>query len=65
MAEPVAEIDETTTETPPKSDGALRIGPLVFSAKFSIILIYVLILGFNFLLFVGVVLAALYRAGRL
>ena len=66
MTEPDLEPNATTAIDEPKpSPGTIRLGPLVISAKFSIILIYLIIIGFNLLLMVGVVLAALHRAGRL
>ena len=48
-----------------RSPGSIKLGPLVISARFSIILIFIIVIGFNLLLFLGVILAALYRAGRL
>ena len=48
-----------------RSPGSIRLGPFVISAKFSIVLIFIILIGFNLLLFLGVILAALYRAGRL
>lgn len=48
-----------------RSPGAIKLGPFVISAKFSIVLIFIIVIGFNLLLFLGVILAALYRAGRL
>lgn len=48
-----------------RSPGSIKLGPFVISAKFSIILIFIIVIGFNLLLFLGVILAALYRAGRL
>ena len=67
--QPVVEIlDEST---PPeqtgeyRSPGSIKLGPFVISAKFSIVLIFIIVIGFNLLLFLGVILAALYRSGRL
>lgn len=65
MIEPESETEVTTTEEPNPSAGSVRLGPLVISAKFSIILIYFAIIGFNVLLLLLVVLAAMHRAGRL
>jgi hypothetical protein len=66
MTEPDPEINETVTTDPAKpAPGSIRIGPFVISAKGSVMLIYLIIIGFNLLLMVGVVLAALHRAGRL
>ncbi|MCC6792393.1 MAG: hypothetical protein IT336_11945 [Thermomicrobiales bacterium] len=48
-----------------RSPGSVKLGPLIISARFSIILIFIIVIGFNLLLFLGVILAALYRAGRL
>lgn len=48
-----------------RSPGSIKLGPFVISAKFSIVLIFIIVIGFNLLLFLGVILAALYRAGRL
>lgn len=55
----------STEEGGYRSPGSIKLGPLVISAKFSIILIFIIVIGFNLLLFLGVILAALYRAGRL
>ena len=48
-----------------RSPGSIKLGPLIISARFSIVLIFIIVIGFNLLLFLGVILAALYRAGRL
>lgn len=66
MTETEPETDEIITpdESRP-TPGSIRLGPLVISAKGSVMLIYLIIIGFNLLLMVGVVLAALHRAGRL
>ena len=48
-----------------RSPGSIKLGPLIISARFSIILIFFIVIGFNLLLVLGVILAALYRAGRL
>jgi hypothetical protein len=48
-----------------RSPGSIRFGPFVISARFSIVLIFIIVIGFNLLLFLGVILAALYRSGRL
>jgi hypothetical protein len=48
-----------------RSPGSIKFGPFVITARFSIILIFIIVIGFNLLLFLGVILAALYRAGRL
>ena len=65
MVETSPETEEPTGTEAKPSVGSIRLGPLVISAKFSIVLIYFLILGFNVLLMLIVVLAALHRAGRL
>ena len=65
MTEPLPESTEEQTVESKGSPGSIHLGPLVISAKFSIVLIYFIILGFNVLLILGVVLAALHRAGRL
>ena len=48
-----------------RSPGSIKLGPFAISARFSIILIFIIVIGFNLLLFLGVILAALYRSGRL
>jgi hypothetical protein len=61
-------LDESTTPEPTgeyRSPGSIKLGPFIISAKFSIVLIFIIVIGFNLLLFLGVILAALYRSGRL
>lgn len=65
MSDAQNEPEERPVEEPGQSTGSIRLGPLVISAKFSIVLIYVMIIGFNVLLMLLVLLAALHRAGRL
>jgi len=60
------EAEASTSESGEyRSPGSVKLGPLTISARFSIILIFIIVIGFNLLLFLGVILAALYRAGRL
>jgi hypothetical protein len=65
MTESAPEQNEAPVEEVQDRPGSIRFGPLTFSAKFSLILIYVIILGFNILLLLIVVLAALHRSGRI
>lgn len=65
MSDAQREPEERAANESSPSTGSIRLGPLVISAKFSIVLIYVMIIGFNVLLMLLVLLAALHRAGRL
>jgi hypothetical protein len=58
-------LAETGENSEYRSPGSIKLGPFVISARFSIILIFIIVIGFNLLLFLGVILAALYRSGRL
>jgi hypothetical protein len=65
MTVPDQETEIEPTEHPTPKRGSTRLGPFEISGKTSVILIYLIILGFNVLLIAAVVLAALHRAGRL
>ena len=68
------EHDQTTEQLEPtvdlpasgeyRSPGSIKFGPFIISARFSIVLIFFIVIGINLLLLLGVILAAMHRAGR-
>ena len=62
--EPIAAEPPAVPAKPP-GDYRVRLGPLVFSPKGSLVLILMISLGVNVLLIVLVVIAALIRSGKL
>ena len=63
MTDPMPESTEEPTVESKGSPGSIHLGPFVISAKFSIVLIYFIILGFNVLLILGVVLEPVSPSG--